>query len=358
MSYKSRDLTIIFFYDKIFMKMLRKDAKISIIIPTHNSEKSIGICLGSIYNSTCLPHEVIIADDCSSDRTIDTVKKFYCIILPNTNRRFQAACRNIGAERASGNMLLFIDSDIELKRDSIERALIIMEKENPSAVVGIYDKFNPYYNTVSQYKNLYMHFNQLSSKKWIKWTNTSFLLISRDAFFCTEGFDESLRESICEDLDFGARFTKRGFTIFLDKNIELIHHRYLNILSFLKMEYKRARNITLINIQNLCSGNITEWPARFSFRISFLLIPLFYGSLIRTVNVLYTKQAFVLPVVLLGLFLLINSRFIRFLYTTRGTIFSLYAIPILVLGMTVSFIGTIVEIFNFIIHRILSIKNL
>lgn len=122
-------------------------------------------------------------DDCSSDKTTDVVKNLGVILIRNDTHRFQAASRNKGAGIVNGGLLLFIDSDIVLKSDAIKSAVESMAETGASAVVGMCSPFNPYDNTFSQYKHLYMVFNQLGSKPWIQWTNTSFLLISKKPSF-------------------------------------------------------------------------------------------------------------------------------------------------------------------------------
>ncbi|AEF97132.1 glycosyltransferase family 2 protein [Methanotorris igneus] len=52
------------------------DNLVSVIIPTYNSEKTIGICLESIKNQTYKNIEIIVVDKFSNDNTVEIAKKY------------------------------------------------------------------------------------------------------------------------------------------------------------------------------------------------------------------------------------------------------------------------------------------
>lgn len=88
-----------------------KTLNLSIIIPTRNSEKTIGRLLDKL-SSEIDPNvcEIIISDGCSTDSTIDICKK-YNITLINNPDIHAAAGRNLGIAKACGEVCAFIDSD-------------------------------------------------------------------------------------------------------------------------------------------------------------------------------------------------------------------------------------------------------
>jgi glycosyltransferase involved in cell wall biosynthesis len=97
---------------------------ISIVIPTFNEEGFIGRLLESIAQQTVQPKEVIIVDSFSKDKTYEDIKK-YINKLPLTCisiGRGIGLARNIGANAATGDVLLFLDSDVELQPTFIEDA--------------------------------------------------------------------------------------------------------------------------------------------------------------------------------------------------------------------------------------------
>ncbi len=87
-------------------------SKISAIVPTFNSAETIQKCLFSLTNQKVAPYEIIIVDGNSSDGTRQITAAFPNVtLIRNKKSHFGGASRNLGAEHAEGNTVLFIDSD-------------------------------------------------------------------------------------------------------------------------------------------------------------------------------------------------------------------------------------------------------
>ncbi len=84
--------------------------KFSIIIPNYNKEEYIEECLNSIFNQSYKNFEVIVIDDASSDNSIEIINKFDVKLL-HTNRKRAGGARNLGIDNATGDYLIFLDSD-------------------------------------------------------------------------------------------------------------------------------------------------------------------------------------------------------------------------------------------------------
>lgn len=82
----------------------------SVIIPTYNSEAVIGRALVALYSGDKTPDEVIIADGCSHDRTVELASAFPVRVFPNP-KVHAAAARNVGIAQATGDVIAFTDSD-------------------------------------------------------------------------------------------------------------------------------------------------------------------------------------------------------------------------------------------------------
>lgn len=98
---------------------------LTIIIPMYNAASYIENCLVSIKQQTWLPQhfELIIVDDGSTDGSCALVQKWFnrlpLRLLRQQNRK-QAAARNKGLEYATGQYILFVDSDDDLAPDMIK----------------------------------------------------------------------------------------------------------------------------------------------------------------------------------------------------------------------------------------------
>ena len=90
---------------------MKNNIKFSIIIPNYNKEEYVSDTLNSIINQTYKNFEIIIIDDGSTDNSLEIIKKFDNIKLFTTNRRRAGGARNKGLDNATGDYIIFLDSD-------------------------------------------------------------------------------------------------------------------------------------------------------------------------------------------------------------------------------------------------------
>ena len=98
--------------------------KISVIIPTYNEENVILDCLKSLEMQTLKGFEVIVVDDGSTDDTMSLVSSFnaknFKLRTFSQEHRGPGMARNLGASKAKGKILMFVDSDMTFDRDFIK----------------------------------------------------------------------------------------------------------------------------------------------------------------------------------------------------------------------------------------------
>lgn len=90
--------------------------KVSVIMPLYNDEIYLERTLESVVSQTLKEIEIIIVDDCSTDGSVDIVRKFMkkdprIRLLQHESNRGGGAARNTGMAQASGEYLSFLDSD-------------------------------------------------------------------------------------------------------------------------------------------------------------------------------------------------------------------------------------------------------
>ncbi|MCC7549945.1 MAG: glycosyltransferase [Methanobacterium sp.] len=109
--------------------------KLSIIIPTFNEEKYLPALLESIKRQDFDDYEVIVADAGSQDRTREIAQEWGCKVVDGG---MPAVGRNHGTEKARGDYLLFLDSDVILTRDYLESCVYeFQERELGIAITQI-----------------------------------------------------------------------------------------------------------------------------------------------------------------------------------------------------------------------------
>lgn len=92
----------------------------SIIIPTLNEEKLLQpllLLLNNDYLKKKFDYEVIVSDGGSTDKTLSIAKKYSDIVIINNENKKQniAIGRNLGAKKAMGDILIFLNGDILIK---------------------------------------------------------------------------------------------------------------------------------------------------------------------------------------------------------------------------------------------------
>lgn len=119
---------------------------LTVIIPNYNKEKYIEKCISSILNQTLLPDEIIIVDDCSTDKSrsiIDRIKNKNSIIKSiylDKNGGVSNA-RNIGLKYATSDYITFTDSDdFYYNRDKLKNEMSLIKEKSPEDIVA----YSPY----------------------------------------------------------------------------------------------------------------------------------------------------------------------------------------------------------------------
>ena len=123
--------------------------KLSIIVPLYNVENCVSLITHSIMNQadTALERvEVIAVDDGSSDNSLDVfVSHLYDVdvITLRQENMGPGAARNAGIHVATGEYIMFADSDDFLLSDALENILTVLEKESPDVLFGKYLRYLP-----------------------------------------------------------------------------------------------------------------------------------------------------------------------------------------------------------------------
>ncbi|MBQ9012800.1 MAG: glycosyltransferase family 2 protein [Bacilli bacterium] len=90
--------------------------KVSVIVPAYNTEKYLKKCLDSLVKQTLDDIEIIVINDCSTDKTKDILEKYKrkyknIKVINNKTNKGIGYNRNLGIKKAKGEFISFIDSD-------------------------------------------------------------------------------------------------------------------------------------------------------------------------------------------------------------------------------------------------------
>lgn len=119
------------------------EPRISVIVPAFNEEKRVARAIESILSQSLKPHEVIVVDDGSTDKTAAIAQAFgkpvRLIQQPN-----QGACvaKNTGLDQATGNQLAFLDADDVWKPGKLESQWkVLTSSPFPDLVFGQIEQY-------------------------------------------------------------------------------------------------------------------------------------------------------------------------------------------------------------------------
>lgn len=88
-----------------------RPVNVSVVVPTLNSEKTLGQCLHSIHRQEYDGEiEIIVADGGSTDETVSIAREYNSLIVENPLKTGEAG-KAVGTREASGEIIAFIDSD-------------------------------------------------------------------------------------------------------------------------------------------------------------------------------------------------------------------------------------------------------
>lgn len=315
---------------------MTRDPFISVIVPVHNGGEYLSRCLDALLASSYQSYEIIVVDDASTDDSPEISQKKGAVVYELPCQSGPAAARNYGAGKACGDVLLFIDSDVLVERDTIARVASAFRNDpGTSAVFGSYDDSPSAADLLSQFRNLFHHFIHQNSRQDAHTFWAGCGAMRREIFCELGGFDQSRysRPSI-EDIELGLRLRKRGCKIRLDKELTVKHLKNWKWLSMLRTDiFQRAVPWSLLILE----GN--QLPRDLNLRISHRISAILVGLLVLLLLFIFLDVIGVFDIgqgqVLLILFLtllvtliILNRNLYAFFLRKRGVKFLVFAIPI------------------------------
>lgn len=115
---------------------------VSVIMPSYNTDSYIADTIQSVIDQTYQNWELIIVDDCSTDRTREVIASFRderIICLKNGNNAGAASSRNYALRKAKGKWIAFLDSDDLWMPNKLEKQISFMKDKNAAFSYTAYE---------------------------------------------------------------------------------------------------------------------------------------------------------------------------------------------------------------------------
>ena len=234
--------------------------KYSIIVPVYNRPDEVDELLESLSNQTQKDFEVIIVEDGSVKTCKDVCDKYADILVLHYYAKENSGpgqSRNYGAERAKGEYLIILDSDVVLPSGY----LTAVDKEltqNPTEAFGgpdaAHPSFTPIQKAISYSMTSFFTTGGIrgGKAKLDKFYPRSFNMgIRRDVYLKLNGFSKM---RFGEDIDFSYRIVEAGYKPRLFPEAWVWHKRRTDFRKFFRQVYNSG--IARINLEKRHPGTM------------------------------------------------------------------------------------------------------
>lgn len=125
---------------------MKKLPLVSVVLPFYNEEKYLNACLSSLMSQSYKNLEIIAIDDGSTDKSANIIEKYPVKVLEQKHKG-PGAARNLGANHARGEIIVFVDSDMRFDKKYISN-IIQPIVENKAIGTFTKEEFVANYNNI------------------------------------------------------------------------------------------------------------------------------------------------------------------------------------------------------------------
>ena len=189
--------------------------RVSVIIPTRNERTNIERLVRSLTSQTVPPQEIIVVDQDSEDGTAAIAADLGCVVVHREKPAFYsppAQSRNIGARKATGDLLVHLDADMELPEGGVlQRLVALFDDRHEAAVIHERDVAEGFWNKVKAAERACYWGTPVESAR----------AVTRSLFERVGGYDESISSG--EDFAISESYA-RNTAIAASDDVWLLHH--------------------------------------------------------------------------------------------------------------------------------------
>ncbi len=192
----------------------RRDVGITVVIPAYNEEATIADTIRSIKETGYRPLEIIVVDDGSTDSTAEVAEKAGARVIRHGENRGRAAAVFTGIRNARYEIVVTIDADTVVEKDSLERIAGFFGDERVGAVCGRLAVANRGTNMLTRGQSLEYSIGFAYTKRlqdamdWVLIPSGAFSAYRRSVVV-----DADLEGTVAEDFDLAMHIRRKGYTI-------------------------------------------------------------------------------------------------------------------------------------------------
>lgn len=320
--------------------------RLSVVMPAFNSAATIERSVTAVLAAMGPHDELILANDASTDGSIDSIEaredSRLRVVHAKTNIG-RGPVRNLGAQKAMGDVLVFVDSDVAVHADAFDRLREAFAADSDLvAVIGSYDTAPGDDGVVSQYRNLLHHHTHQTRPRTASHFWTGLGAIRRTTFIELGGLDTELWARNLEDVEFGHRVRDSGNEIVVMPEVQGSHLKAFTTRSMFYSDL-RERAIPWSNLMMSDGFRVDHFVVSFSKVVSVLCVAVMGLALVASPWFVFARYLFVgAAVVFLGQ----NASLWWLMYRQRGLRAALASIPLHFLHSFACGLGAVLAIAN------------
>jgi glycosyltransferase involved in cell wall biosynthesis len=297
---------------------------VAVIVPVYNGGKRFRTSLESIRQTVPPPDEIIVIGDGDTDGSSQYAEAAGVTVYRFSQPGGPGRARNLGASKAISDLLFFVDADVTIPENVIERVRDIFDRDTDvAAIIGSYDDQPGESNFLSQYRNLLHHYVHQNGREEASTFWGACGAIRREVFLAMGGFDETYFKPSIEDIELGYRLTRAGHRIRLCKSLQVKHWKRWTMVSMLQADFFQ-RAVPWTQLIHRHRGFVNDLNIGISGRVSVMLA----CGLLGAVLLAPWQPNVLVAAAVMGLILFtLNVRLYRFFLEKRGLRFAALAIP-------------------------------
>ncbi len=297
----------------------RPPLRVSVVMPVLNAGHLLEECIKALKESSYPVWEIIVVDDGSTDESAMVARGLGCVVVATEGRLGPGAARNLGASRASGDVLFFIDADVVVRSNTVERVISALDDTGLDGVMAVQDPCMRFDDACSRYKNLWMyHTYAVRAGDAVPLFYTTAAAIRRKAFLAAGGFDLNYGTPNIEDTDFGQKLASLGYRITVDQEALVEHVKKYSLRSLLRADWARSVALARLKLRKrreTLAVNNTSVPTSYIFSVPLAVL----GALLLLVGLLASSTAIMATGLLaLAVTWAMNARFLSVLARVGG----------------------------------------
>ncbi|MFL6554177.1 MAG: glycosyltransferase [Chthoniobacterales bacterium] len=262
-----------------------EEVEVSIIIPVFNQLEYTHACLASLQAvEEQTRFEVIIVDDCSTDRTANALPQIGGInyLRNEKNSGFVASC-NRGAKKARGKYLVFLNNDTSVKPGWLTALLDTFKQEGRAGIVGsrllypdgrLQEAGGIIWRDASGWN--YGKFDDPGKPEYnylrdVDYCSAAALMVPKALFESAGGFDSRYAPGYYEDTDLAFKIRQAGYRVLYQPLSEVIHYEGATGGTDISTGAKKHQEINRSTFAEVWSDELAKRPANGD--VTFLELP-------------------------------------------------------------------------------------